>query len=226
MSDEFKKEIAERERNIENYLSREDFTEYSPLPVGVDAIRILTIEPAGDFIDPLICSLTPIAFGAKPKFCTIVHLRHALSFFQEGDLWLAFPQALKERLRRISTIPHHVKLVPIIRNGQLFCVGPNLHRALQHLRSPNIPLNLLVDSICINQSHMDERNAQVSLMSFIYCRAIKVLAWLGTNQYAWLGASMYLWPTKTSHISELEIRSGTALCGITIVSAYFLSSSR
>lgn len=183
MSDELMEEIAERERHIEDYLSRTDFTEYPPLLVGVDAIRILTIEPAGDFTDPLICSLTPTAFGAKPKYVALSSTWD-IPYQNEDDSWLAIPQALKERLKRILTIPQHVELIPIILNDQLFCIGPNLHLALLHLRSPNIPSTLWVDSIYINQGDMNERNAQVSLMSFIYSRAIKVVAWLGTNQYA------------------------------------------
>src|SRR5947199_2207373 len=40
------------------------------LPAGVDAIRILTIEP-GDFFDPLLCTLTPAAFSDRPNYVAL-----------------------------------------------------------------------------------------------------------------------------------------------------------
>jgi hypothetical protein len=41
-----------------------------------------------------------------------------------------------------------------------------------------------IDAICINQADTEERNWQVSLMSSIYTRAIRVIAWLGIKRYA------------------------------------------
>jgi hypothetical protein len=43
---------------------------YPPLPAGVDAIRILTVEP-GDFADPLVCTLTSVPFSSKPKYVAL-----------------------------------------------------------------------------------------------------------------------------------------------------------
>jgi len=43
---------------------------YPQLPIGVDAIRILTVEP-GDFLDDLKCTLTPVAFGSRPKYVAL-----------------------------------------------------------------------------------------------------------------------------------------------------------
>ena len=47
----------------------EEFS-YPPLPVGVDAIRILVIEP-GNFSSPLVCSLTSVAFSSKPRYVAL-----------------------------------------------------------------------------------------------------------------------------------------------------------
>ena len=52
-----------------------------------------------------------------------------------------------------------------------------------HLRSSTHVLPLWVDDICINQIDMSERNAQIAMMSFIYTRAQKVVAWLGVKEY-------------------------------------------
>jgi hypothetical protein len=45
---------------------------YPPLPVGVDAIRILTVEP-GDFSNPLISTLTSVAFSSKPRYVALFY---------------------------------------------------------------------------------------------------------------------------------------------------------
>ncbi|KAF2829589.1 hypothetical protein CC86DRAFT_286937 [Ophiobolus disseminans] len=71
----------------------------------------------------------------------------------------------------------------IVLNGDIFCIGHNLQLALLHLRSPTHPLSMWVDAICINQADEPERNHQVSMMAFIYIRATKVVAWLGTKIY-------------------------------------------
>ncbi|KAL2024433.1 hypothetical protein VTK56DRAFT_8244 [Thermocarpiscus australiensis] len=68
-------------------------------------------------------------------------------------------------------------------NGQPFNIHHNLHLTLLHLRSPTHELPLWVDAICINQADVEERSAQVAIMSFIYMRAAKVVAWLGTREH-------------------------------------------
>jgi hypothetical protein len=68
-------------------------------------------------------------------------------------------------------------------NGSPFPIHHNLYLAMLHLRSSTHVLPLWVDAICINQVDMPERNAQVAMMSFIYTRAQKVVAWLGVKEY-------------------------------------------
>jgi hypothetical protein len=65
----------------------------------------------------------------------------------------------------------------IIVDGHEMVVGQNLLLALQSLFFEGRVL--WVDAICINQSDLEERNEQVSLMAFIYSRAQTVLVWLG-----------------------------------------------
>jgi hypothetical protein len=71
----------------------------------------------------------------------------------------------------------------IVLNGNLFRIGHNLNLALLHVRSPTHPVDIWIDAICINQADEQERNRQVSLMAFIYTRATKVVAWIGTKAY-------------------------------------------
>lgn len=85
-----------------------------------------------------------------------------------------------------SVFPASNELPTITLNNRPFPVHHNLYLAILHLRSPTYPLALWADAVCINQADMEERNAQVAMMSFIYTRALKVVAWLGVkgvNEY-------------------------------------------
>jgi hypothetical protein len=181
--------------------------QYPPLPVGVDGIRICNIKP-GEFSDPLICTLTPISFGNKPKYVALSYTwDHAYEdnaklptsaevskplYQPAGDdqgrnvtkSYLSH-QLLTNRSESGSKSPvtSYDKVPAITLNQQTFNVTHNLYLALLHVRSPIVPLMLWIDAICINQSDVNERNAQVANMSFIYMRATKVVGWLGTKEY-------------------------------------------
>jgi hypothetical protein len=180
------------------------------LPEGVDALRVLTIEP-GDFTNPLTGILIPVAFSDKPKYV-------ALSYTWGGSYWdntrlpisindsrilshssSSSPERSRSRLspasgqRRSSSIdqriagqsppPIEATNGEIVLNGNPFRIGHNLHLALLHIRSPTHAVDIWVDAVCINQADEQERNRQVSLMAFIYTRATKVVAWIGTKGY-------------------------------------------
>ena len=161
---------------------------YPPLPLGVDAIRILTLEPGG-FYDPLIGTLVPVTFESKPKY---VALSYTWSDSYTDNVGLPTSPHTDHRLASIlpkglsktsAGIPRSFEPPALMLNGRSYPLGHNLHLALLHLRSITLPLTLWVDAICINQVDMKERNAQVALMSFIFMRAMKVVAWLGTKDY-------------------------------------------
>lgn len=63
----------------------------------------------------------------------------------------------------------------------LFNVTVNLYDALLHLRLPERPRILWIDSICINQEDDSEKNEQVAMMSNIYKQSHRVVAWLGQS---------------------------------------------
>ncbi|KAL7624134.1 hypothetical protein AAE478_005691 [Parahypoxylon ruwenzoriense] len=82
---------------------------------------------------------------------------------------------------------------PILLNGQLFYIRPNLWSCLYHIgrAARNSSWRYLwVDAICINQDDIAERNSQVREMDQTYCRALYVSVWLG------LGAQSH--PSTTS----------------------------
>ncbi|KAK4446423.1 HET-domain-containing protein, partial [Podospora aff. communis PSN243] len=58
----------------------------------------------------------------------------------------------------------------------------NLGQALRHLQQHDEPLHLWVDSLCINQGDILERNQQVQMMGDIYGTANQVLIWLGPDK--------------------------------------------
>ncbi|ORY14571.1 heterokaryon incompatibility, partial [Clohesyomyces aquaticus] len=72
-----------------------------------------------------------------------------------------------------SELPSH-----IICEGKKLSITRNCKAALEQFSSVKNRL-LWVDSICINQNDVQERNEQVSLMAIIYSSADRTLAWLG-----------------------------------------------
>lgn len=64
-------------------------------------------------------------------------------------------------------------------NGQMSSIPSNLFPALQAFRHKSAPMTLWIDSLCIDQTNLEERNHQVRLMENIYMTAAAVFAWLG-----------------------------------------------
>lgn len=64
-------------------------------------------------------------------------------------------------------------------NGTPFSVSSNLYAALKRLRSAEESRFLWIDSICVNQMDINERNDQVKKMGIIFTSATCVRIWLG-----------------------------------------------
>lgn len=58
----------------------------------------------------------------------------------------------------------------------------NLDSALRHLRRSDRPRTLWIDSVCINQGSIEERNQQVQLMDRVHLGAERVVIWLGVAE--------------------------------------------
>ena len=69
--------------------------------------------------------------------------------------------------------------VPIFINGKSIMISENLYTALRRLRHLRDPLEIWIDSLCINQKDERERTHQVSLMRDIYGNSEEVVIWLG-----------------------------------------------
>ncbi|OAG06602.1 heterokaryon incompatibility, partial [Paraphaeosphaeria sporulosa] len=61
-------------------------------------------------------------------------------------------------------------------------IGQNLDVALRHLRYETEPRRLWIDALCIDQTNLNERSSQVSIMDKVYSIATRTVAWLGPNR--------------------------------------------
>ena len=64
-------------------------------------------------------------------------------------------------------------------NGKKFLTTRNSEIVLRNLRQKSTTCKLWIDSICINQQSIPERNEQVSFMGHIFEMAEQVYIWLG-----------------------------------------------
>lgn len=67
-------------------------------------------------------------------------------------------------------------------DGKSFLVTPNLHAAIERLRSPRERRVLWVDAICVDQHSENEKDLQVPMMADIYGGAETVCIWLGHEE--------------------------------------------
>ncbi|MCJ1257316.1 hypothetical protein MMC24_005141 [Lignoscripta atroalba] len=94
--------------------------------------------------------------------------------------------------------------VPIYMGESSVPVMPNLSDALRHLRCVDSDRTLWIDYLCINQSSVLDRNAQVRRMDEIYHAASQVIIWLGLpDDDSDKGLHEISLMTTNAHLSEL-----------------------
>lgn len=71
-------------------------------------------------------------------------------------------------------------------------IQPNAHSALKYLRKSLGPFTIWIDSVCINQHDVKEKEQQIPLMGDIYQRADTVYVWLGEGNRSTSRAMEYL----------------------------------
>ncbi|KFA68957.1 hypothetical protein S40285_06997 [Stachybotrys chlorohalonatus IBT 40285] len=143
---------------------------YRSLDIRKREIRLLHLLPA-ESDEPISCNLTVVSLDDRPQY-------EALSYVWGKPVETSAPKNI-------------VNL-----EGMGVSVTPNLLLALHRLRLlPNEGLRTLwVDALCINQSDLDERSQQVSIMRDIYASAGHVLIWLGEGDddtdaaFGWMAA--------------------------------------
>lgn len=67
-------------------------------------------------------------------------------------------------------------------DGAYLPITHNLDVALRHLRYENRKRFIWIDSICINQSSVEEKSKQVAIMGQIFSQADNVIIWLGPER--------------------------------------------
>jgi Heterokaryon incompatibility protein (HET) len=91
---------------------------------------------------------------------------------------------------------------PLKCDGKVLNVTENCHTALTKLRQRKNE-GFWIDSICIDQTSVSEKNAQVPLMGEIYKKARRVLVWLGESTPEKQLAVSYLQPFARLSIKYL-----------------------
>lgn len=134
---------------------------YSPLDYSqIRQIRILVLK-AGTTIDPLRCELQIVNLQQGPVY-------EALSYTwadEKGD----------DSLCRTITCQDDGDGD----SERLIAITSNCETALRHYRGSKEDRRIWVDSICIDQSNVMERNHQVKNMIAIFRNAVRVLVYLG-----------------------------------------------
>jgi hypothetical protein len=145
---------------------------YSSLDYHAHQIRVLVIE-TGAASDKISARFEHINLrgpsDAQP------HNFHALSYCW-GESTETTPIILVSPSDQTSTLP----------------ISPTVQRAIRRLRTLDEPLRIWIDAVCINQTDLEERANQVSLMGQIYSLATKVHIWLDDDEILGFGAAFRL----------------------------------
>lgn len=123
-----------------------------PLPHDGNFIRLLHLKPASDARAPIRATLT--IDRLRPEI-----FYEALSYCW-GDL----------------SVSESINV-----DGKILAVTTNLAAALRSLRRSVERRVIWIDAICINQSNIEEKNRQVSLMREIYAHSCITIVWQGPS---------------------------------------------
>ncbi|KIM97021.1 hypothetical protein OIDMADRAFT_131139, partial [Oidiodendron maius Zn] len=126
---------------------------YQQLSTEKREIRLLTVERASSTSLPLQCSIHKTSLNNCEKYVALSY-----TWGDENDT------------------------VPLQLQGQTLHVTRNLESALRNISQMAKKLVIWADALCINQTVLSERAAQVRLMGDIYRNADHVLIWIGGTQ--------------------------------------------
>lgn len=116
---------------------------YQPLDLKSKLNIRLIVLWAGSYSSPIRCSIEHVSLQQKLDYCAISYTWAT----EDGD------DRKSEQVEIDGTILHVTK---------------NCHAALRRLRTPYNSRTIWIDSICIDQANVQERNHQVGLMESIY----------------------------------------------------------
>jgi hypothetical protein len=114
------------------------------------SIRVLHLNSSDSATQPLGCSLEEISLDNVPEYDALSYSWDAQTASEAVDC-----------------------------DGKILNITPNCVAALRQLRRKKAKRTMWIDSICIDQTSVNERNQQVELMGEVYQRAKNVIVWLG-----------------------------------------------
>jgi hypothetical protein len=161
---------------------------HSPLK-GTSCIRTLVLHPASSSAMPLEGTLEELDLQLSDSIHGNNVVR-ALNFEAISYTWG----------QMVAQSQHSLQV-----DGKFLIIQPSTDAVLRRFRLPNQPRKLWIDSVCIDQSSIAERNQQVLLMSEIYVRARRVLVWLGDPDWTTKYALEFLNSVVDHGISQFNI---------------------
>lgn len=184
---------------------------HRPLETDKKSIRLLEIHPAPDG-EPIECTLTHHYLEDNPSYIALSY-----TWNQDG----------------MSKI--------IVCDGTALEVGMNLWAFLHQFRKrrsidqylgtdDHSPYFLWIDAICIDQTNLKERSAQVAQMMDIYSQAASVIAWLGVNSHDEELAFLLTRYPHLLYVSELQsallgVLNNPYWCRVWVVQEFVLGKS-
>ncbi|KAL9109906.1 MAG: hypothetical protein Q9227_005429 [Pyrenula ochraceoflavens] len=117
------------------------------------SVRLLQLEPSDDRDAPIRCRLIQSTLSQKPDF-------EVLSYDSGGTS----------------------NDILVLLNDSDFAITANLWLALRQVRMESEIRLLWVDAICIEQSKVSEKNAQLNIVRDIFSTAQQLLAWVGNEK--------------------------------------------
>lgn len=119
-------------------------------PPNIRILRIAPAQPDADETDLLKCTLQVVSLGDSTRYETLSYV------------W-----------------GYAADQVPILVSGHHIEISRSLCDALRQLQLPDRDRLLWIDQICIDQQNLEEKADQVRLMSVIYTKCVRCIAWLG-----------------------------------------------
>ena len=168
---------------------------YQYEPLDSKRFRLIKLWPA-------YLSRSPLRFDLESMSIEDAPLYVALSYTWDG-------QALEQ---------------PVWCSGKRLFLTENARAALRSLRKTRRAVYVWVDAICINQTSLEEKSAQVAMMADIYQKADWVAIWLGDLGDGAQAAHRIIWGGWWSALAEADHykrKKRTWLRHLLIPSTYF-----
>ncbi|OAA55803.1 Heterokaryon incompatibility [Niveomyces insectorum RCEF 264] len=125
-------------------------------------VRVLILEPAAAFTDPLRCRLEQ-----QDRIAMRRTDYEAAGYYEAvSHVWGAEPTFDRDL---------------VVDNRWLLKITADVAALLRWLRLPDQTRNLWVDSVCLDQANAREKAVQVPMMGDIYHKAVEVHIWLGDD---------------------------------------------